>query len=124
MIPPSCPKPTIIMISQYQMIQLTPSRGPGMRLSDVSVVSPCPIATRPSSICTKTLITQPTMISHSSEMPACAPVLVVAISSPEPTMLAAIMSPGPSWRRMPPGVDGGSSTPDIEEDDESWPAAS
>ncbi len=57
-------------------------------------------------------MTQPMMISHSSVMPACAPVLVVAISSPEPTMLPAMISPGPSRPTMPQRFVGGESVPE------------
>src|SRR5688500_9621250 len=68
------------------------------------------MASRPSSTCTKTLITQPTTISQSSQKPACAPVLVVPINSPEPTMEPAMIKPGPRRLRMPRMEVGGVST--------------
>jgi len=83
---------------QYHSSQLTFSLGPGTAFSDVSGVSPQAIECRPNSICVETLMTQPTMISHSSQKPAWAPVLVVAISSPEPTI-----EPGQDHARAEPG---------------------
>jgi hypothetical protein len=56
----------------------------------------------------KTLITQPTKISHSKTKPASAPTFVVAISSPEPTMEPAMISPGPSRRTTAKNPRGGS----------------
>ena len=72
------------------------------------LVRPSAMANRPNSTWTKTLITQPSTISHNSQKPASAPVLVVAMSSPEPTIDAAIINPGPNRLRIPPSVRGGS----------------
>ena len=55
-------------------------------------------------------MTQPMTISHNSQKPAWAPVFVVAISSPDPTIAPAMISPGPRRRRMPGIVCGGVST--------------
>jgi hypothetical protein len=48
--------------------------------------------------------------SHRSVKPAFAPVLVVRINSPVPTMEPARMSPGPIFRSASPSVAGGGST--------------
>jgi hypothetical protein len=40
-------------------------------------------------------------MNHSSVKPALAPSFGVTISSPEPTMEAVMIRPGPSWRTMP-----------------------
>ena len=108
MMPPSWISATTMNTSQNQHSQFTPARGPGTSLKPSSVVRPLVIVNRPNSICTKTLITHPMMISHSRTKPACAPTKVVAMSSPEPTMDPAMISPGPSCRRIPRIVVGGS----------------
>jgi hypothetical protein len=41
------------------------------------------------------------MINHNKLKPALAPVIVVAINSPEPTIDAAMISPGPKCDRIP-----------------------
>ena len=46
------------------------------------------------------------MMNHSSVKPFSAPVLVVTISSPDPTIEAEMISPGPSWRSSPVKVVG------------------
>ena len=97
-----------VAISQGETTLTSLNRIPGPRLGVSWIIWYWLMATRPSSICTKTLITQPTTISHSNEIPACAPVFVVAINSPDPTILAAIISPGPSFRKIPPNDVGGS----------------
>jgi len=67
------------------------------------------IAYRPNSTCANTLITQPRIISHNKLNPACAPVLGVKINSPEPTIAAAIINPGPSRANTPNTLLGGNS---------------
>ena len=63
---------------------------------------------RPISTWAATLITQPTRISQRSTNPAWAPVVVVAISSPLPTMELASTIPGPRWASDARSVCGGS----------------
>ncbi len=53
------------------------------------------IVHRASSTCTATLTRVLTMTSQSSTNPTWAPSVVVAISSPEPTIDALMISPGP-----------------------------
>ena len=69
--------------------------GPGTVFSAERVGIPVETVNLPISICAKTLTTQPRMISHRRFSPPRAPVRVVAISSPLPTMLAAMIKPGP-----------------------------
>ena len=80
----------------------TTARGPGTRFKVSSVVRPRASVNRPSSIWIKTFKTHPRMMNQSSVKPKLAPNLGVTISSPEPTIEAVMMSPGPSCRRMPP----------------------
>src|SRR5262245_2626824 len=47
------------------------------------------------------------MMNHSRLKPTEAPSLGVTISSPEPTMVAVMMKPGPRWRTSAPKVVGG-----------------
>ena len=61
---------------------------------------------RPSSICTNTFSRQPRIINHSSVKPALAPSFGVTISSPEPTIVAVMIRPGPIWRRIAAGPRG------------------
>ena len=84
--------------------------GPGASLRASSEVLPLEMAYRAISTCTKTLMTQPKMMRPRKMKPALAPVCVAAISSPEPTIEPARMSPGPRVRRMPKNVRGGSRT--------------
>ena len=58
----------------------------------------------------------PNMINHRSANPASAPTLVVTINSPEPTMLADIISPGPNCLRIPFQSEGGEVAWDISEE--------
>ena len=60
-----------------------------------SVGFPEKIAYRPSSIWTKTLITQLNKMSHRNTNPCFAPNLVVKSNSPDPTIVPAKMMPGP-----------------------------
>ena len=55
----------------------------------------------PNSICAKTLIKHPMMMSHRKSKWASAPVLVVAISSPDPTIDPAKINPGPKFLSIP-----------------------
>ena len=96
------------MMSQSQQIHDVPTLGPGSVSNAARVVLPWVIAYRPSSTCTNTLITQERRISQSSENPALAPRPVVLISSPVPTIDAARMRPGPTWRIALASVLGGS----------------
>ena len=52
------------------------------------------------------------MMTHNRANPAAAPVLVVAMSSPEPTIDPAIINPGPRRLRTPTKVWGGFSMPE------------
>ena len=83
-------------------------RGPGTLSMSSRVVFPWIIAARPSSTCTKTLTIQPSMMNHSSVKPFFAPTTGVAINSPEPTMQAVMIRPGPRCLRMPPQCVGAS----------------
>ena len=56
------------------------------------------------------LMKQLNRITHRATKPACAPKVVVAISSPEPTIDAQRIMPGPMRRRIARKVDGGVST--------------
>ena len=98
-IPPTIPDiwnsvPTYIN-THSQSTQDTMTRGPGRRSSATSVVTPSETVYRPSSIWTKTLIRQLKMMNQRSVKPVFAPSCVVTMSSPEPTMLAEMISPGP-----------------------------
>ena len=73
----------------------TRSRGPGTVFSASSVVTRSTIASRASSICTNTLTMHARMMNHSIEKPSAAPTFGVTISSPDPTIAALMMSPGP-----------------------------
>ena len=64
----------------------------------------------PNSIWAKTLIKHPRIMSQRKSKWASAPVLVVAISSPDPTIDPAKMSPGPKFLSIPKGLSGGSWT--------------
>ncbi len=44
---------------------------------------------------------QPTMMNHNMLNPTVAPSFGVTINSPEPTMIALMMRPGPTCRSMP-----------------------
>ena len=61
----------------------------------------------PNSIWAKTLIKHPRIMSQRKSKWASAPVLVVAISSPDPTIDPAKMSPGPKFLTIPKGLSGG-----------------
>ena len=89
------------MNNQHQTNHDTMKRGPGIVFIASSVVMPLEIAKRPSSTCTSTLIMQPAIMNHNRLKPYSAPTLGVAINSPEPTMQAVIMRPGPRCLRMP-----------------------
>ena len=81
--------------SHSHRIHDTRQRGPGSVLSAASVVRPVATAVRASWICTNTFSTQPRMMNHSRLKPTDAPSLGVTISSPDPTMVAVMMKPGP-----------------------------
>ena len=55
-------------------------------------------------------MTQLTRTTHNATYPACAPSVVVAISSPDPTIEAASTMPGPMRRTVARNRPGGSST--------------
>ena len=86
--------------------------GPGTRLKASSGVRPHVSVVRPISIWAATLMAQPRMISQSSTKPASAPTIVVAISSPLPTMELARTIPGPRCASDCQSVCGGSETVD------------
>ena len=109
-IPPCWEITNRIIIAQYHTNQFTFSRGPGTLFSAYKGVWLHVMVYRPNSICVETLITQPMIMSHSSQNPASAPALVVAINSPDPTIEPAIIIPGPSRRSVAPSVRGGSLT--------------
>ena len=106
-IPPCCEMTKMVMNAQYHSSQLTLSLGPGTLFNAFSGVWLQVIVYRPNSICVDTFTTQPRIISQSSQNPASAPALVVAISSPEPTIEPAIIMPGPSRSSVAPNVRGG-----------------
>ena len=83
------------------------NRGPGISFTAASEVFPLVIACLPSSICANTFTTQPIIISQRKSKCASAPVLVVAINSPEPTMEPARIIPGPMFSNIPLSVVGG-----------------
>ena len=87
--------------NQHHTTQETMTRGPGTVSSASSVVMPLEIAKRPSSTCTSTLIMQPAIMNHNRLKPYSAPTLGVAINSPEPTMQAVMIRPGPRCLRVP-----------------------
>ena len=94
--PPTCIILAIINSNHTQIDQFAcPRRGPGSVLSDAMVDSPVPIACLPNSSCTTTLTKQLKMMNHIRMKPARAPTIVVAINSPEPTMEAERIKPGP-----------------------------
>ena len=101
------------MASHSQSTHDTMARGPGNVFNPTSVVCPRSTAWRPSSICTKTFSRQPRMINQSSLNPSSAPSFGVTISSPEPTMTALMMSPGPICRNTPPRERGGGTRPGV-----------
>ena len=106
------------MNTKYHTIQFPcpRTRGPGTSFMASIVARPVTTVWRPNSTCTNTLMMQPMRISHSSQKPASAPVFVVAISSPDPTIDPAMISPGPSRQAIPKTVVGAGST----SADESW----
>src|SRR5262245_44593901 len=107
--PPTCNSVSMTMIAHAQTTQLTPALGPGTRLKPSSPVCPVAIVYLPNSPCTTGLIAQLTRMIQSSVNPACAPSVVVAISSPEPTIDAASTMPGPMRPSADPIVSGGGS---------------
>jgi len=112
MIPPSCRVLVSIRTSQSQIDQLAdPSLGPGNEFSASMVVSPEEMACLPNSSWTTTLMTQLKMMNHRRVNPALAPMRVVAINSPEPTIDAERIKPGPKWRRLAVNVSGGARMP-------------
>src|SRR5687767_1742452 len=98
------------MNSQSQSSHDTRRRGPGIEFSASSVVMRSTIAKRASPICTNTLTMQARMTNHSIEKPSAAPTFGVTMSSPEPTMAALMMRPGPRCEAVPSHPRGGSST--------------
>ena len=94
--PPTCSGLMSIMTSQSQIDQFPlPIFGPGNWFSASKVVSPEWIACFPNSSCTKTFTRQLTMMTQRATNPAFAPSVVVAMSSPDPTIEAERMKPGP-----------------------------
>ena len=98
------------MKSQNQRSQDTRSRGPGTESSASRVVTRSTIASRASSICTKTFTMQAMMMNHNIEKPSAAPTFGVTISSPDPTMAALMMRPGPRCDAVRSQPRGGSAT--------------
>ena len=96
------------MNTQSQTSHDTRMRGPGMLFIASNVVIPLATAKRPSSTCTKTLMIQPMTISQSRSKPASAASFGVAITSPEPTIEAVRISPGPTCRKICPKLLGAS----------------
>jgi hypothetical protein len=78
-------------------------------ISRASVVRPDEMVYRPSSACTNTFTKQLAMTSQRRVKPTRAPRLVVAMSSPVPTIAPARISPGPICRSARPKVTGGAS---------------
>jgi hypothetical protein len=72
-----------------------PDRGPGNSLNDRIAVWPVNMALFPNSNCTATFTRQLTMMIQKAIKPAFAPKVVVAINSPDPTMEAERINPGP-----------------------------
>ena len=97
------------MIAQHQTTQLTRQRGPGTRLNPANPVSPLAMMYRPISACSTGLIRQLSRITQSAVNPTWAPSVVVAISSPDPTIDAARIIPGPIRFSDAINVTGGSS---------------
>src|SRR5688572_458010 len=95
-IPPNC---TILRVVNIPTVQTAhpalPKRMPGNLLNRFITVSPVSIACFPNSNCTATFIRQLTMITQKAIKPAFAPNMVVAINSPEPTIEADKIKPGP-----------------------------
>ena len=98
-----------IITNHHQQIQFAPKRGPPKSLRAPSVGLPDEIAYRPSSVCTKTLITQLNRINQRKTNPCLAPSDVVSSNSPEPTIVPARMIPGPIFRNAVQSEVGGSS---------------
>ncbi len=95
-IPPTCKILMTINKKNNQTIHFAfPIFGPGSLLKDCIAVSPVIIVCRPNSNCTATLTRQLTSITQKVINPACAPRVVVAMSSPDPTMEADRTNPGP-----------------------------
>src|SRR5918993_1505118 len=88
----------------------TRSRGPGTELSASSVVTRSTIATRASSTCTNTFTTHARSTNHKRKKPLAAPTFGVTISSPDPTMAALMMRPGPRWEAVANQPRGGLAT--------------
>ena len=95
------------MNSQNQSSHDTRRRGPGTEFSASSVVMRSTIARRASSICTNTLTMHARRMNQSIEKPSAAPTFGVTISSPDPTIAALMMRPGPDATPCPPSVGGG-----------------
>ena len=72
------------------------SRGPGIRSMVRSELLPVVTVWRPISTWMKTFSTHAAIMNQSSVKPAPAPSLGVTTSSPEPTMVAVMIRPGPS----------------------------
>ena len=86
--------------SHSQSSHETRNLGPGTVFIASSVVIPRKSAKRPNSICTNTLITHPRMMNQSNVNPTLAPSLGVTITSPDPTIEAVTMSPGPVFFKI------------------------
>src|SRR5436189_2748309 len=95
-IPPICIILSDISMNTVQTTQLPfPRRGPGNSLNDRIAVCPVNMALFPNSNCTATFTRQLTMMIQKATNPALAPRVVVAINSPDPTMEADRINPGP-----------------------------
>ncbi|GEM_PF-5079924 len=97
-IPPCCTRISMVMTTHAQVIHpRLASLGPDTRSNASSGVRPQVRVVRPISTWAATFTTQPRRISQRSVKPASAPAVVVAMSSPLPTMELARMMPGPRW---------------------------
>ena len=99
MMPPTWNTSATYISSQSHSTHDTRQRGPGSVSSAASVDWLVAIAVRASSICTNTFSAQPRTMNQSSVKPTDAPSLGVTISSPDPTMVAVMMKPGPKMTK-------------------------
>ena len=108
-IPPSCTILSTINKNINQMLHFAfPNLGPGSLLKACIAVSPDMMVCFPNSSWTATFTKQLTMMIQNAANPALAPSVVVAISSPDPTMEADKIKPGPRNLSFWPNDVGGS----------------
>src|SRR4051812_13954430 len=113
-IPPTCRSVRLTVRAHAHTSQPTPRRGPGTRSNPSRPVNPVAMVKRPNSACTTGLIAQLRRMIHNTANPTCAPSVVVAINSPEPTIDAASTMPGPIRPSAASVDDGGRSIADGE----------